>query len=92
MHEELVGTTEKEETNDKLRREYRNLIKHIYNFLMEDYPEYYAIVVRKVKDEEKTDRNLFWYKNDEDTVYSGLNIKFVKDFLANSKIKANGKM
>ena len=50
------------------------------------------IGLRKVKDEEKTDRNLFWYKNDEDIVYSGLNIKFFKDFLAHSKIKANGKM
>ena len=86
MHEELVRTTEKEETNDKLRREYRNRIKHIYSFLMEYYPDYYAIGVRKVKDEEKTDINLFWYKNDEDILYSGLNIKFVKDFLANSKI------
>ena len=50
------------------------------------------IGVIKVTDEEKTDRNLFWYKNDEDIVYSGLNIKFVKAFLAHSNIKANGKM
>ena len=34
----------------------------------------------------------FGYKNDEDTVYSGLNIKFVKAFLARSKIKTNVKM
>ena len=32
MHEELLRTTEKEEINDKLRREYRNRIKHIYIF------------------------------------------------------------
>ena len=50
------------------------------------------IGVRKVKYEEKTDRNLFWYQNDEDIVYSGLNINFFKDFLAHSKVKANGKM
>ena len=92
MHEELVRTTEKEGINDKLRREYRNRIKHIYNFLKAEYPYYYAIVVRKVMYEEKTDRNLFWYKNDKNIVYSGLNIKFVKYFLAHSKIKANGKM
>ena len=51
MHEELVRTVEKEEINDKLRREYRNRIKHIYNFLKEDYSEYYAVGLRKVKDE-----------------------------------------
>ena len=50
------------------------------------------IGVRKVTDEEKMDCNLFWYKNDEDIVHRGLNIKFVKAFLAHSKIKANGKM
>ena len=50
------------------------------------------IGVRKVTDEEKKDRNLFWYKNDEDIVYSGLNINFVKAFLAHSKIQANSKM
>ena len=38
------------------------------------------------------DCNLFCYKNDEDIVYSGLNIRFVKAFFAHSNIKANGKM
>ena len=61
-------------------------------FFQAEYPDYYAIGVRKVKGEEKKDYNLFWYKNNEDIVYSGLNIKFVKAFLAHSKIKANGKM
>ena len=70
MHEELVRSTEKEEIKDKLRREYINQINHIYNFLKEVYPYYYVIGVRKVIDEEKTDRNLFWYKQDEDIVYS----------------------
>ena len=54
--------------------------------------DYYAIGVRKVTDEENTDHNLFWYTNDEDIVYSELSIKFFKDFLVHSKIKANGKI
>ena len=54
--------------------------------------DYYAIGVRKVTDEENTDHNLFWYTNDENIVYSELSIKFVKAFLAHSKIKDNGNM
>ena len=92
LHEELVRTIEKEEINDKLWKEYRNRIKHIYVFLKEKYPEYYAIGVITVSEDNKADRNLFWHKNDEDLVYSGLNIKFIKAFLAHSKMKANGKM
>ena len=92
VHQEQVRTTEKEEINGTLRREYRNRIRHIYEFLQRTYPGYYEVGVRAITDEEKEDQDLFWHKNEFDLVYSGLNIKFIKAFLAHSKKKANGKM
>ena len=91
-HQEMVRTTEKLEINEKLQREYRNRISHIYKFLEGKYPDYYAVGVRVLTKEEKGDCNQYWNRNDRDLVYSGLNIKFVKAFLAQAKMKANGKM
>ena len=87
----MVRTTDKEEINDKLQKEYCNRIRHIYVFLKENYPEYYAIGVLKVSEDNNVDRNLLWHNNGEDLVYSGLHIKFIKAFLAHSKMNANGK-
>ena len=91
-HVEMVRTTEKLEINLKLQREYRNRISHIYKFFESKYPDYYAVGVRKITEEEKVDRDQFWNRNDRDLVYSGLNIKFIKAFLANAKMKPNGMM
>ena len=43
-------------------------------------------------DEEKKDQDVFWHKKDTNLMYRGLNIKFIKAFLAHSKKKENGKM
>lgn len=74
----MVRTTEKLEINIKLQREYRNMISHIYKFLESKYPDYYAVGVRKISEEEKVDRDHFWNRNDRNLVYAGLNIKFIK--------------
>ena len=56
-HVKMVRTTEKLEINLKLQREYRNRISHIYKFLESKYPDYYAVGVRKLSEEEKVDRD-----------------------------------
>ena len=54
------------------------MISHIYKFLESKYPDYYAVGVRKISEEEKVDRDHFWNRNDRNLVYAGLNIKFIK--------------
>ena len=48
--------------------------------------------VRFLTEDDRANPDQFWNKNDRDLVYTGLNIKFVKAFLAQSKMKVNGKM
>ena len=43
MHVNWVRTTEKEEINLTLRREYRSHIGYIYTFLETEYSDYYAV-------------------------------------------------
>ena len=50
-HQEMVQTIEKLEINEKLQREYRNRISHIYKFLEGKYPGYYAVGVRVLTEE-----------------------------------------
>ena len=92
MHVNLVRTTEKEDINQTLRREYRNRIGHIYTFLETEYPDYYAVGIRILSEGEKADKDQFHHRNDRDLVYDGLNIKFIKAFLTHKNMKPNGKM
>jgi len=48
--------------------------------------------VRCVTEDDRASPDQFWNKNDRELVYTGLNLKFVKVLLAQSKIKANGKI
>ena len=91
-YQEMVRTTEKLEINMALQNEYRHRIGHIYKFLQSKYPDYYAVGMRVLTEEEKGDPNQFWNRNNHDLVYSGLNIKFIKAFLAERKTKSNGKI
>ena len=91
-HQEMVRNTEKLEINTKLQNEYRNRLAHIYKFLETEYPDYYEIGVRVLTEEEKVSIDQHWNKNDRDLVYSGLNVKFIKAFLAQAKHKKNGKI
>ena len=91
-HAEAVLDTEGRQMTDASRRNYRNRIKHITTFLKEKYKGYYAVGVRTLMEEDKQDKALFHHTNDEDLVYKGLNVKFIKAFLANRKTKENGKI
>ena len=90
VHSELVKVTEKEEVSDSLCCNYWNRLSHIMDFWEDQYPNYYAVGVRKLTRKELKDPDMFWHNNKFDLVYSGMNVKFVKAFLAMKKIKANG--
>ena len=88
----MVRSTEKLEINQRLQNEYRNQISHIYNFLEIHYPDYYVVGVRFLTDIDKDDLDQHWNKNDRDLIYKGLNVKFIKAFMAHAKKKKNGKI
>ena len=91
-HQVMVRNTERLEINLRLQNEYRNRISHIYKFLETHYPDYYVVGVRKLTDADRDDINQHWNKNDRDLIYRGLNVKFIKAFMAHAKKKSNGKI
>ena len=86
-HQVMVRSTEKLEINQKLQNEYRNRISHIYKFLETHYPDYYAVGVQFLTDADKDNLDQHWNKNDHDLIYQGLNVKFIKAFMAHAKKK-----
>jgi hypothetical protein len=54
-HSTEVRRTNKKGMTDRCRRDYRNRIKKICFFLEENYPEYYAVGVRVLSQEELDD-------------------------------------
>jgi len=69
-----------------------NQLKHLMDFWREHYPRYYKVGVRELSEQERTDPDKFFYNNQHDIVYSGLNAKMVFAFMALKKQKANGKV
>lgn len=88
-HRADVVATEQRVMEDKTRREYRNRIKRIYEWLQgsADYPDYFEQGVRVLTAEEKADEVQFHHKNDHDLIYTGLNVKVIKAFLSEKKKK-----
>jgi hypothetical protein len=97
--QEAVAETEEMAKKRKTMIEHRNRIKHIYEFWIENCPEYaYAddthtelLGIVELTAEETQERRSFHYKNTHDLVYDGINIKYVKAFLGQKKTKENGK-
>jgi len=90
-HSVAVRETEQNDLAVKVKREYRNRLKEMYEFWQTKYPDYYNVGVNELTDEELADEDTYWWKNKHDLVYEGLNVKMVKAFLAMKKKKANGK-
>ena len=72
---------------DKCRKDYRNQIRQIYEYLKDEYPEYYEAGTKVLTDEEKADQRMFHHRHELDLIYSGLNVKMVNAFLSTKKIK-----
>eukprot|EP00984_Skeletonema_dohrnii_P035311 scaffold34937_cov255-Skeletonema_dohrnii-CCMP3373.AAC.1 len=77
---------------DKTRKEHRNRHMHMVNFWKEDYVEYFEQGTYLLTDEQKADPTKYYFKNDRDLHYQGLNVKMVIAHCSNKKIKANGKL
>jgi hypothetical protein len=90
-HSASVRNTEDQHISLGNKRNYRNRLGHICDFLQERYPEYYAVGVRALSEEELANPDMYWWKNKHDLVYEGLNVKMIKAFLAYKKTKGNGK-
>jgi hypothetical protein len=92
QHSSAVRQTEQNDLVRDVKRDYRNRLKHIYEFWKEKYPGYYAVGIRELTNEDLADEDMYWHKNKHDLVYQGMNVKMVKAFLADKKKKANGKI
>ncbi|KAL7523497.1 hypothetical protein ACHAWF_002320 [Thalassiosira exigua] len=86
-HTTEINATEQSQMEDKTRKEYRNRIRHIIDFWMENYPDYFESGTRVLTEEEKNDTVKFHHKNNRDIIYSGLNVTLVKSFVSVKKTK-----
>lgn len=91
IHVAAVRETEQNEKSRQVKNDYRNRIQRIIAFWKNEYPEYYDIGVREITMAEFGNPDIYWYKNKEDIVYTGLNVQFFKYFLAKKKKKLTGK-
>ena len=87
QHRAAIETTEGKDMEDKCRKDYLNQIRQIYEYLEDEYPEYYEAGTKVLTDEEKADQRMFHHRNERDLIYSGLNVKMVKAFLSTKKIE-----
>ncbi|KAI2494218.1 hypothetical protein MHU86_20321 [Fragilaria crotonensis] len=88
LHSMGMLETEGHDRQAKTKKDYRNRIKHIYEFMKKAYPQYCELGgIRKLGD---ADLGGFHHKNTHDLRYEGLNVQIFKAFLTTKKIKDNG--
>lgn len=88
LHSKGMLETEGHDRQAKTKKDYRNRIKHIYEFMKKAYPQYCELGgIRKLGD---ADLGVFHHKNTHDLRYEGLNVQIFKAFLTTKKIKDNG--
>lgn len=91
-HMASLKETKKCAYNVKTLRDYRNRIKKLIDFWRTNYEGYYDVGVRKLTEEELGDEEKYYWKNTEDIIYEGLNVKVFLLFLASLKVKSTGKI
>ncbi|KAI2498280.1 hypothetical protein MHU86_16207 [Fragilaria crotonensis] len=88
LHSMGMLETEGHDRQAKTKKDYRNRIKHIYEFMKKAYPQYCELGgIRKLGN---ADLGVFHHKNTHDLRYEGLNVQIFKAFLTTKKIKDNG--
>ena len=82
------------EISSTTRRDYRNRIRQIIGYWERELPDYVALGVRDVSDEDQKDITLYYFDGayKKDIVYSGLNVKMFLKFLLQKKELGNGKV
>lgn len=90
---EKYNETIKVTMTDGCRRNYRQRLLRIVEFWRREDPEYFAVGVREVPEEEGKDETKYFYdwRYKQDLIYSGLNDQFILHFLVSTKKKEDGK-
>src|SRR6056300_760416 len=91
-HAAAAQTTQSKGMKDKTRKEHRNRHMHLVIFFKEHYEEYFEQGTYLLTDEQKADPTKYYFQNDRDLHYQGLNVKMVIAHCSNKKVKANGKL
>ena len=91
-HAAAVQTTKSKGMNNKTRKEYRNRHMHMATFWANEYPEYFSQGTYLLSEEQKADETKYYFKNDRDLIYRGLNVKMVIAYFSSKKIKNNGNL
>ena len=91
-HAAAAQTTQSKGMKDKTRKEHRNRHKHMMEFWREHYGRYFEQGTYILTDEQKADPTKYYFQNDRDLHYRGLNVKMVIAHCSNKKFKPNGKL
>ena len=79
--------------SDKNRKDYRCRIIRVCKYWKEHCPDYYAIGVKKVTNEDLHDASKYYYgRYKYDLVYSGLNVNYLLHYMMSNSKKASGKV
>jgi hypothetical protein len=85
--------TAKHDMTDACRINYRQRIARIIKFWKKGDPDYYAVGVREVSQDELLDETRYYFgRFKEDLIYIGMNSEFLKHFLVKIKWKLDGKL
>ena len=91
-HAAAAQTTQSKGMKDKTRKDYRYRHKRMVKFFREFYGEYFEQGTKVLSEEEKADPSKYYYNNDRDLIYNGLNVKMVIAYCSNKKKKENGNL
>ena len=93
-YEAGVNETLRLKIQDTCCRSFCSQIKCVIEFWKVNNPDYHALGVRPLSEQEQHDDMKFFFRGafSEDLVYTGLNVKFVLHFLVTMKKKEDGKL
>ena len=91
-HAAAAQTTQSKGMKDKTRKEHRNRIMHLIEFWKKHYERYLDQGTYILTDEQKADPTKYYFQNDRDLRYRGLNVKMVIAHCSDKKVKENGKL
>ena len=94
QHQQDINETEDNRRKPKTKKQHRNRLKAIIEWLQTHYPEYAtgAGGVVEISAATCNNPNFFQHTNTMDLYYEGINVTFIKAFLGSVKRKENGKM
>ena len=89
-HDEAIQETESAARSDKVKADYCNRSKEMVDWVRVKYPDYYRSGVVAITEEERNDPRLYYHKMTHKLVLRGINVKIVKAFLSEKKVKVTG--